>query len=281
MYYYILDPTNLSLEKFERLHVDLQGLLTEFNIAGEMQRVTTLRTIPELVENAANRGVKTLVACGNDDTFNQVLAALKGRDFTLGFIPLDPENSYLATILGVKDTATAVKTIAARRIEHMDMARSGNLHFISYLEFGIMSKGLKGSSWWTNITMLTSQPAQLTVRIDNSYTVDMQCLGGLIVNTRATSSKSAAVANPTDGHLDLLILEKLNKLEALRYKTAINNNQLEALPHPTVIKCRKVDFLQPRGFNLTMFSRVIAKFPVSVEMVNQKLRIIVGKNRTF
>lgn len=281
MYYYILDPHNLSLETFERLQVELQGLLSEFNITGEMQRVTTLKTIGDLVENAASRGVKTLIACGNDDTFNMMIARLAGKEFTLGFIPFSPATSYLAKILGVTDLNLAVKTIAARRVEQMDMAKINNLHFISYLEFGVLSQRLQNAGLWQNLKFLSGNPVNLTVRIDDSYNIDMHCLGGLVVNSRSTSSKTATIANPTDKFLDLLILEKLSKLDILKYKSIIADNRLEELPHPTVIKCRKVEFLQPRGFPLTIFGRVITKFPATVEMLDQKLRIIVGKNRTF
>lgn len=281
MYYYILDPGKIPLEKFERLQVELQGLLSEFNISGEMQRITTLRSVADLVENASTRVTKTLIACGNDDTFNQILAALKGHDFILGFIPLDPSNSYLATILGIDSLYTAVKTIAARRIEQIDMAKIGNLHFISSLEFGVTSQNLKNKGWWQTVQILSGRPVKLSVKIDGSYTVEMNCLGGLVVNTRSTSSKTASIANPTDGSLDLLILEALGKVQIFKYKSAITDNRLEELPHPTVIKCKRIEFLQPRGFPLTISGRVITKFPATVEILDQKLKIIVGKNRTF
>src|SRR3954464_10134913 len=114
MYYYILDPRNIPQKTFERQYSELQSLLTEFNISGEMARITPLRIIQDLVDTAASRGVKTLVACGTDETFNQMLAAVKDRDFTLAFIPFT-ENTQLGRILGMDDLATCVKTIASRR----------------------------------------------------------------------------------------------------------------------------------------------------------------------
>jgi len=116
MHYYILDQNGLAIDKFEKLQTQLQGLLAEFKIAGETARVTPLRSIGDLVDTASQRGATTLVACGSDDTFNVMLAQLKGRDFTLGFIPFD-EDSMLAKILGVEYLFIGVKTIAGRRIE--------------------------------------------------------------------------------------------------------------------------------------------------------------------
>ena len=280
MYYYILDQGALSMDKFEKLQTQLQGFLTEFKITGETARVTPLRSIADLVDTASQRGVKTLIACGSDETFNLMLAALKGRDFTLGFIPLD-ETSYLANILGAENLYNGVKTIAARRIERIDLARISGNYFISFLEFGILSQNLQSASWWSSMKMLSGETKKFEIRIDDSYTLSMEALGGLVANIRSTSCNSETIANPTDSHLDLLILEKLSKTEILRYRNDIANGCLERAPKTTVIKCRKVQFLQPQGFNLTMLGRIVAKFPAVVEIIPQRLKMIVGKNRTF
>ena len=239
MHYYILDQNSQPMEKFEKLQTELSGLLAEFKVAGEASRVTPLRSVQELVDTASQRGAKTLVACGSDDTFNQMLAALKGRDFTLGFIPFD-ENSNLAKILGIDSVFTGVKTIAGRRIEKIDLAKIAGNYFISYLEFGVMSQ-----------------------------------------NIRSGSAKNEKIANPTDGNLDLLILERLGKMQIIKYREAIADGALEKVPNTTVIKCKKIEFLEPRGFNLTMLGRVVAKFPSTVEIIPARLKMIVGKNRTF
>lgn len=262
------------------MQIELQGLLAEFNIAGEMARVSSLRTIGELVETASQRGVKTLVACGSDDTFNLMLANLKGRDFTIGFVPFD-ENSYMAKILGLNSLHTAARTIAGRRIERIDLARVGNNYFVSYLEFGLTAQQVKSANLWNSLKLLSAHGNKITIRIDDSYNIDINCLGGMVVNARSTSSKDEKVANPTDGFLDVLILEKLKKSEIMKYKNAIVSGVLETVPSTTVIKCRRVDFLEPKGFNLTISGKVMTKFPATVEIIPSRLRMIVGKNRTF
>lgn len=281
MYYYILDPGKLSLPKFEQLQVKLQGLLHEFNISGEIGRVTTLRSIPDLVDTAASRGATTIIACGSDDTLNQVLAGLKSRDFLLGFIPLDPHNSYLSTILGIPDLETGIKTIAARRIVSLDLAATGGFHFMSFLEFGITSHNLEQAGIWKTLQLLSKPSTNWRFKIDNSYILDIQGLGGLLVNSRSTSSKQERIANPTDGFLDLLLIERMTKTDTLKLRDTLVRGQLEDLPNPTVIKCKSVEFLEPKGSTLTMFGRTVAKFPATVAMTSRKQRMIVGKLRTF
>jgi diacylglycerol kinase family enzyme len=280
MYYYIIDQGSLPVEKFEKLQTQLQGLLAEFKVAGETSRVTPLRSVQDLVDTASQRGAKTLIACGSDDTFNLMLAALKGRDFTLGFIPFN-ENSTLAKILGIPDIFNGVKTIAARRIEKIDLAKISDNFFISYLEFGVMSQQLKNASMWQNLKLLSSEAKGFTIRVDDSYTVTINGLGGLVANIRSSSAHTERVANPTDGNLDLLIMERLNKMQVLKYRDTIAEGVLEKVPNTTVIKCKKIEFLEPRGLSLTMLGRVVAKFPSVVEIIPQRLRMIVGKSRTF
>ncbi len=281
MYFYIIDGTNISAAQFERSQVTLQGLLAEFKISGEMARVTSIRGIKELVETASERGVKTLIACGTDDTFNLMLAYLGGRDFALGFVPL-VEESILGQILGIDSLQTAVKTIAARRIEKMDLAVLGENYFISQVEFGIAATKVKQMGWFGSLSgNLQVNEYNLKVRIDDSYNMDINCLGGTVTNSRVTSSNNSTVANPTDGYLDLLILEKLSKVDVLKYKPDIEKAMLENIPGTSVIKCRQVEFLEPRGFPLTIAGRVFAKTPTVISIIPKQLRMIVGKNRTF
>jgi diacylglycerol kinase family enzyme len=111
--------------------------------------------------------------------------------------------------------------------------------------------------------------------------MDITCLGGTVTNSRATSSSNSTIANPTDGLLDLMILEKMGKVDVLKYKPDIAEGKLENIPGTSVIKCKQVEFLEPRGFPLTIAGRTFAKVPCVVQIYPKQLRMIVGKNRTF
>jgi diacylglycerol kinase family enzyme len=281
VYFYILDGQNIPPAKFEKTQIELQGLLAEFRISGDMARVTSLRSIRDLVETASERGVKTLIACGTDATFNYMLAYLRGRDFALGFVPMDETPSYLSKMMGIDSLQTAVKTIAARRIEKVDLASVGDSYFLSHVEFGIAATKVKQMGLFNSVRAMSIPEHRFVIRIDDSYNMDITCLGGMVVNSRSTSSGSSLVANPTDGQLDLLILEKLNKVDIVKYKEDINEGILENVPNTSVIKCRKVEFLEPHGYPLSIDGKTFGKIPETIEIIPRRLRIIVGKNRTF
>jgi hypothetical protein len=62
MYFYIIDPQKLNQKTFDRVQSQLYSCLSEYRISGEISRVTTIRTIQQLVDIAFAREVKTLVA---------------------------------------------------------------------------------------------------------------------------------------------------------------------------------------------------------------------------
>jgi diacylglycerol kinase family enzyme len=209
-----------------------------------------------------------------------MLAYLAGRDFALGFIPLIHDTS-LGEILGLDSLETAVKTVAARRLEKMDLAVMGDNYFISQVEFGIASTKVKNMGWFSSMSSLTKEVYNLKLRIDNSYTMDISCLGGTVTNSRTRSSSNLSIANPTDGFLDLMVLERLTKMDVLKHKLDIAAGVMENIPGTSVIKCRQVEFLEPRGFPLNIAGRTFAKVPAVVSIIPRSLRMIVGKQRTF
>lgn len=281
MYYYILDPHNIPQRDFERQQTELQGLLTEFKINGEMARVTPLRTIGELVDTASNRGAKTLVACGTDETFNQMLVALKDREFALAFIPFKPD-TQLGKILGMNDLSTCVKTIAGRRIERIDAARINDSYFISYLEIGIGTYTNKSLGFFQSMKLFAGGQIELKMRIDDAYDISSKVMGALLVNTRGTkNSKQGLIGNPQDGFLDLLMIERLNRSSAARYKGDINSGSYENIPGATSIRCKKVEFLEPHNLKIHIDGMEVARVPSIVEIFEGKIKMIVGKNRTF
>jgi diacylglycerol kinase family enzyme len=280
MYFYILDPRPLNADKFENTLTELQTLLGEFNIAGDSSRVTPLCTVSDLVETAVSRGATILVACGSDETFIIMVLALKGRSFSVAFIPLVPEQSQLATILGVTNLQSAVKAIAGRRTLMIDTALVGETEILTYLEFGVMSGG-NPSGLLAGYRALSQEPKQYQIRIDNSYTMSLPCVGGMLVNMRGTTCGEDNLGQPTDGYLDLLLVEPVGAWDAFRYRSSIASGCLEQLPGTTVIRCKSVEFLSPEQEPLTVGGKAISKMPSTVTVQPSKLKLIVGKNRTF
>jgi diacylglycerol kinase (ATP) len=280
MYYYILDPTDVPQKDFERQQAELQTLLTEFNVNGEQVRVSPLRIVKDLVDTAANRGATTLVVCGTDQTFYQVLANLRNHEFTLAFIPF-ASNTQLGKILGMYDLPGAVKTIASRRIEKIDIARINDSYFISYLELGIATHVNKQIGFLGSMKLFAASPFKVNMRIDDAYNISSEIMGGLIINTRGTQIKENMIGNPQDGYLDLLLVEKMSGMNAARYKKEIQYGLYEDIPNSSVIRCKKIEILEPQNVKVYINGKEVASAPTEVEVMPSRLKMIVGKKRTF
>ena len=77
MYFYIFDPgKDREVKYFERIQGRLLNLLAENHIEGETYRVTAIRTIDLLVDQALGADTKTIVVVGSDASLNKTINAL-------------------------------------------------------------------------------------------------------------------------------------------------------------------------------------------------------------
>lgn len=269
MYYYIVDPQKLPQREFERVQNQLYSSVSEYRVAGEVVRSTGLRTINQLVENAFAHEAKTVVAVGSDETLNDVINAVAGRDMVIGFIPI--VDSEIGDYLGLKGIAQAAKTLGGRRIAELDLGKiNGNL-FLSKLAFGLSAPrtGLGIFDFKTLQNLFRSPSFEIRFAADEQYHGHLKVTGGLIQN------------RGTNGNLDILLLPKLGKWQIIKFRREIQSGKFEKIPGSSIIHIRRLEINIPEGLPLRAGSRIIAKTPVTIEVVPKGLKIIVGKDRKF
>lgn len=279
MYYYIIDPAKLNQKSFDRVQNELYSCLSEYRISGETTRVTGLRTIPQLTEIAFSHGVKTLVAVGSDDTLQEIISAVGGRDVTIGFIPLF--ETELARILGIRDIESACKIIAARRVELLDTGIANNAPFLTKLSFGLDFKE-SDLGWFGSklIGKLGNLPAyEVRFSAEGKYNGSLEAVAGLILNTREIGERG--IANPTDGVFDVVLLPKLTRAQIFKHRKHIASGCLEEVPGSSLLHLKRIEILSPEGLPLRSGNKSIAKTPAIVEVKPKTLKIIVGRERTF
>jgi len=264
MYYYIVDPQQISQQQFERVQNILYSSLSEYKISGEVVRVTGLRTINQLVENAFLRDVKTLVVVGSEETLHDVVNAIKGRAVVLGFIPLVP--SELGKIFGIRDIESAVKIIAQRRIAELDLGMVNQVYFLTKLTFGLSNNPLKGI-----IPKLDYPEFDINFRVNDQYRARLKTVGGEIINIQSDIG---------DGQLDVVLIPKLSNWSIFKNRKQLIRGNLASLPNASVVHANKIEMTGPVGLALKTFDRVLARAPVIVETIPKALKIIISKVRS-
>lgn len=296
MYYYIVDPQSLNQRQFERVQNQLYSSLSAFRINGEVTRVTSLRTIAQLVESAFARGAKTIVAVGNDETLSEVINEVRGREVIVGFIPV--EFCEAGEILGIPDIETGAKIIASRRITELDLGivswltpatgtvgeQTAGAAFFTKLSFGAVLPGVTKISWfdYKTITELFRLPGlEIKFAADRRYTGSLSILAGMVVNCRGGSCRNSKFALPNDNLLEVLLLPKLNRYQLFTHRQHIVNGCFEKIPSAAVLHVKSFEITGPEGLALRVGEKCVAKTPARIRVEPNVLKIIAGRDRLF
>jgi diacylglycerol kinase family enzyme len=209
----------------------------------------------------------------------EVINSLKGREVTLGYIPL--MDTRLSRIFGLPDIETACRTIAARRIESLDLGLVNGNWFFTKVTFGNL-EALKGG--FLGLGMLGKSMGstfEIKFSADGKYHGTLQATAGAIVNARDNDCGHKQVADPTDSVLDVLLLPKLSSYQLWQNRKHINSGCLEVIPGASTIHLKKMEITNPEGLPLVAEGRVLAKTPAIIEVLPKALKMIVGRDRSF
>lgn len=254
MHLYLYDSF-LNNKKYNNLLARIETRLTDLGIGGKIFRLSPLRNINELLNDEVKSGVKTIVVVGNDKTLSQVINVVAKLNVVLGIIPVGAENS-IAQTLGIPLAEQACNVIAARIIEKVDLGRVNNTYFLSGL---------------------TISSGQLTIECENQYKVRPRFQDQIrICNLRPALAASPGTANyfdPQDGLLEILIQPLASGFSQLFKKSTQLKN--------SVIPFKKIAIRSRDSLPVITDGQKVLKTPVNIEIVPQKLKIIVGKNRLF
>lgn len=247
MYSYLYD-SYLAEKKYAIALAKTELRLSDLDIAGKINRLSFLKSIKNILQDEAKRGLKNLVVVGNDQTFNQVLNLAVDLNVAIGFIPLGPQK-ILAKILGLTDYLAACDTLAARKIEKVDVALVNGYYFLTSFDL---------------------PPDPIILECNQSYflTPTNHKIAIKVCNLDYTNG---ALAKPQDGLLEIVVQEKP---PLLRFWSKPEHPISKFLIKQLKISAKKATLIK-------IDSQKTFKTPVQITIEKQKLALIVGKNRMF
>ncbi len=251
MYLYIYDSF-LNHKRYANLLARIETRVTDLGIGGKIFRLSPLRNVAELFRDEIKGGVKTIIVVGNDKTFAHIINFAVAHDVTVGIIPIGSDNA-IAKMLGVSSPEEAYGVIAARKIERVDLGKANDTYFLS----GI-----------------TIDQGDVTIECENKFRVRAQIRDQVgIYNLRpAAVGDGGGIFNPKDGILELLIQPFRSSRWTFRRKKTESNS---------LIPFRKVAIKSKGSVSIHTDGQKVLKTPVTIEIVPDKLKVIVGKDRIF
>lgn len=255
MYFYIYD-TFVSDKKNESLVHRIETRVMDLGIQGRSERLTILKSLKEIVQNASSKGADTIVAVGNDETVSKIISIFPDHHITLGIIPVGPHNR-IARLLGIPEGVRACDVLSARIIEKLDLGKANNAYFLSSLHVPPSPSLVFDCGPYK----INPPGSDATITIHNIGTSE--------------TKKLPRPPDPKDGILEAVITPPAKK-EGLFKRFQSSYQESSVFP----FKKLKIKSTHD-SVNTLADGQTQIPTPVSVEVAPRRLKIIVGKDRMF
>lgn len=252
MYQYIYDSF-LADNKYFKILSSIENRLTDLGLAGRIDRLTLFKDVRDLIEKAVQRGVKTVVAVGNDATLHQIINAVSDINVAIGLIPVGPQNE-VAEVLGIPEGVLACDCLSHRLIQKVDLGKINDYYFLSHVQ---------------------TSSAELNLKCGGKYCVKSTKNNKIKIYNLPSPDRKA---NPQDGYLEAQI-EPAGRF----FKNVARGLGLSA-PRQNQASCfpiKKIFLESKKEMQILVDGLKTINAPVEIQILSQRLKIIVGKNRLF
>ncbi|MCX6784958.1 MAG: diacylglycerol kinase family protein [Candidatus Komeilibacteria bacterium] len=241
MYLYIFDSF-LQQKKYSKELMKIEHRLTDLELKGRQVKLSLLKNVREVIQQAIKDGVQTIVVVGNDQTFHQALNAIAGTNLTLGYIPFE-KSSPVASVLHLPLASLACEVLAQRLLKKFDLGKINDHYFL-----------------------LQAQALDPRITVDfGSYKITPSGKNQTIIYNHPPLDNSIR-ASSEDGFLEVVIDQTPSTFEKLLKKHSL----------PSVFPFKKVKLSSAEPIGLQLDHQALVKTPAVAEVVNQAIKIIVG-----
>lgn len=266
MYYYLYD-TFLSDSKYQKTLHRIENRLVDLGIDGKIGRPSMLINVEKLLDEEIKKGIKTIIAVGNDSTIDKIINIAAVKKITVGIIPIG-ENNKIAEILGIPPMDLACDILSRRRVKKLDLLRINSRYYILGLKMDA-DKDVEIICEDKYKIKLTAKKGELYIYnlADKEY----------IKNNFKFKKNIENCFNPQDKMFDIVIkpanIGLANSLLKIFKKKQAG--------YATIIPEKKIKINSKKITSAICDNNSIVKTPLNIEMAPQILKIIVGKNRKF
>ncbi len=239
-----------------------------------------------------------IVACGGDGTIQEIANALAPLRESmanscpaLGVAPAGRCNDF-ARAIGIRsDPEFIAAVLSSGRAKKIDLGRVNDRYFCTVATLGIdaevtsfvdrMRMPLRGTPAYLYGTMrVLARYRRQTLRIEGDFGVmERPVTLASCANTRSYGGniRIAPMADPTDGYLDLCVIDSVSRFRALRLLPVLLKGRHEFLDIVHFHRARRVRIDAPNGSEVWADGERIARTPVTIDIAPDAVRVIVPR----
>jgi YegS/Rv2252/BmrU family lipid kinase len=213
----------------------------------------------KIAANAAKTGVNVVVAVGGDGTINEIAASLIGGKTALGIIPAGSGNGFARSLNIPLDSKEAILLLNKPNFKLIDSGTLNDKPFIGVCGVGFdalvgaefQKFGRRGPLPYFYIGIkeyFKYQYDHFDIEIDGNVTRYKPLLI-TIANTSQYGNGAviAPQADPTDGYLDLCILDKMKYYELAKNLISLFNGKINTRPFYKSVRVKSLKIYPKNG----------------------------------
>lgn len=259
--------------------------------AGAPYRVVETRDIPHAADaalEAASRG-ETVVALGGDGLVGALAGSLSGAA-PLGVLPGGRGNDF-ARALGIpQDLAAACEVLLDGAERTLDLGEANGRPFACIASTGYDSDAnrianearlIKGNLVYAYAAIraiVSWRPTRFQVTLDGrAHDFEGYTVAAANSSYYGGGMRMAPSADPTDGLLDVIFVERTSKLRFVANLPKVFAGTHVELDSVSVHRAREVEIKADRPFDVYADGEPITSLPVSIRVIPGALRVIAPR----
>jgi len=254
MYIYLYDNF-LRQKKFDSVIKSMEVRLTDYGIAGKILRLNNFIDVKPIIDDEIEKGAKTVVIVGNDQTFGNVLSRAATCKVNFGFLPVGAKNT-IADVLGIPTGPEACDVLSKRRIEKLDVGWVNSRYFVSQLHV---------------------YPSDIQIDYDEKFRVSGKDLMELVVCNLQPffwrvnkKDRKQVMVNPQDGRLEAFIRPvKRKRFWGYEYEEA------------SIFPFEEMIIKSDNAFKVEADGKTTKEKKIKIKLAPGRINMVVGRERKF
>jgi YegS/Rv2252/BmrU family lipid kinase len=245
----------------------------------------------KLAREAASQGFCVVVSVGGDGTVHNVASGLIGSKTFLGIIPIGSGNGMARHLEIPTQIPAAVITLNQFKVRSIDVGKINNKYFFNVAGFGfdgriakLFAKSNKrGIIKYAQLVLrefLKTKQDNFSVQFENGEILSDSALMLSMANASEFGNgfSISPLSNMHDGQLELVITKKPNLLAFPGMLKRAIEHKVHRSNYVKTYRFRKLNIIQANSEFHADGEPVALRFPVSIEVLPNALRVIAGEN---
>jgi diacylglycerol kinase (ATP) len=245
----------------------------------------------KLAKEAVIQNFQIVIAVGGDGSVHNIASGLVGSNTILGIIPIGSGNGMARHLQIPTKIENAILTINQQKVRSVDVGKINNKYFFNVAGFGFdgriaklfaqsTKRGLIKYAKLVFREFLKSKQHGFSVEFENGQSINDEALMISMANASEFGNgfSVSPLSNMHDGRLELVVTKKPNFFAFPGLLKKAVGHQVHHSHYVSTYRFKKINITYANQEFHADGEPVNLKFPVTIEVLPNALKVIAGEN---